>query len=148
MLKETISYTDYDGNARKETAYFNLSEFEATELALELPDGIFDEVGNESTDEGKTEVAVNLIEKLGPKGIKDFIKNIVKKSYGVKTTDGKRFVKNEELFEEFSQTPAYSIFMMKLLRDDIAASKFINEVISPELAAKIANKNSVSTVNE
>ena len=148
MIKETITYKDYDGNTRKETHYFNLTEFEATELALELPDDVFDDIGNDPSDNGETEVATHLVEKLGAKGIKDFVKSIVEKSYGVKGSDGKRFIKSAELFTEFSQTPAYSNFMMKLLRDDTAASKFINGVIPPELAAKMTANKMGSVANK
>lgn len=86
-------------------------------------------------------MAVHLIEKLGNKGVMDFIKKIVLKSYGVKSPDGRRFIKSEELTTEFTQTPAFSEFMIKLLTDDNEASSFINGVIPAELAAKIATAN-------
>lgn len=141
MIKKTINYTDYDGNARKETCYFNLSEFEATELGLELPEGIVDAASTNASNDND-EIAVHLVERLGAKGIKDFVKDVVKKSYGVKSPDGKRFMKSEELFTEFSQTPAYSEFMMQLLTNDEAASEFINDVILSNIRA--VDKKNVS----
>lgn len=140
MITRTVTYTDYDGNTRKEKLYFNLTQFEATEIAVELPDGVTEELKNEDGDD-QTTVAVHLIEKLGNKGVMDFIKKIVLKSYGVKSPDGRRFIKSEELTTEFTQTPAFSEFMIKLLTDDNEASSFINGVIPAELAAKIATAN-------
>lgn len=140
MIKRTIDYTDYNGNPRKETAYFNLTEFEATEMGLELPEGIVDAVSDGPIHGNETEAAVHLVEKLGAKGIKDFVKSVVEKSYGVKSSDGKRFVKTPELFTEFSQTPAYSAFMMQLLTNDNAASEFINDVILSNLPAEAKSK--------
>lgn len=140
MITRTVTYADYDGNTRKEKLYFNLTQFEATEIAVELPDGVTEELKNEDGDD-QTTVAVHLIEKLGNKGVMDFIKKIVLKSYGVKSPDGRRFIKSEELTTEFTQTPAFSEFMIKLLTDDNEASSFINGVIPAELAAKIATAN-------
>lgn len=149
MITRTIEYTDYNGMQRKEKFYFDLSEFEATEIAMELPDGIVEELSEDDTD-NKQQTAIHLIEKLGNKGVMDFIKKIVLKSYGIKAPDGKRFIKSEELSTEFSQTPAFSNFMMRLMRDDNEASRFINGVIPADLAAKIgsANKPAAIPTNE
>lgn len=136
MITRTVTYTDYDGNQRKEKIYFHLSEFEATEIALEMPDGVVEEV----TEGDVTTTATHLVEKLGPKGVIDFIKKIVLKSYGVKTTDGRRFEKSEKLSKEFSETPMFSALMIELMRDDNAASEFINGVIPPELAKEAFKK--------
>lgn len=143
MITRTIEYTDYDGNKRKEKYYFNLTQFEATEIAMEMPDGVIEEI-----EEGEEQrvTAMHLTEKLGKKGVLDFIKNIVLKSYGVKSPDGKRFIKSEELSTEFSQTPAFSSFMMRLMTDDMEASKFINGVIPAELAAQIQAENKITTI--
>lgn len=149
MITRTIEYVDYDGNKRKEKHYFNLTEFEATEIAMEIPGDVVDELETElKNDEDKIATALNLTEKLGKKGVMNFIKNIVLKSYGVKSPDGKRFIKSEQLTTEFSQTPAFSSFMLRLMRDDEEASRFINGVIPPELAANIGKKSNVIEMNQ
>lgn len=146
MITRTIPYTDYNGIQRKEKFYFDLTQFEATEIAVELPDGIIEELSEDGTNQQQT--AIHLMEKLGRKGVMDFIKKIVLKSYGVKSTDGRRFIKSEELSTEFSQTPAFSAFMMKLMTDDKEASSFINGVIPAELAAQMAAKNAAAMIEE
>lgn len=138
MFRVDINYVDYNGVSRKKVAWFHLSEFEATEIALELPKDILRDVNDSNTEEDKKEAILSIAEKMGGKGIKDFVKNLVKKSYGVKSDDGTRFIKDEETFNEFTQTPAYSNFMMQLMRDDKASAAFVNGVIPPELASKIA----------
>lgn len=146
MITRTIPYTDYNGIQRKEKFYFDLTQFEATEIAVELPDGIIEELSEDGTNQQQT--AIHLMEKLGRKGVMDFIKKIVLKSYGVKSTDGRRFIKSEELSTEFSQTPAFSAFMMKLMTDDKEASSFINGVIPAELAAQMTTKNAAAMIEE
>ena len=146
MITRTIPYTDYNGIQRKEKFYFDLTQFEATEIAVELPDGIIEELSEDGTNQQQT--AIHLMEKLGRKGVMDFIKKIVLKSYGEKSTDGRRFIKSEELSTEFSQTPAFSAFMMKLMTDDKEASSFINGVIPAELAAQMVTKNAAAMIEE
>ena len=139
MLKKTIKYTDYNGVERVEDHYFNLNQFELTEFAAELPDGLFEAV-NESSDRTQLQTAIRIHDKLGGKGIIEFIKKLVIKSYGVKSPDGKRFIKNQELCDEFVQSIAFDTFMMELMSDDMAAANFVNAIIPANLAAKLAEK--------
>ena len=77
MLKETVTYTDYDGKERTEDLYFNLEKHELIDLAFDLPDDII--VADEETGEIKEN---HMVEKLGDKGIYKFIKDVIKKAYG------------------------------------------------------------------
>ena len=147
MITRTVEYTDYDGNKRKEKLFFNLTQFEATEIATEMPEGIIEDIADEDAGDNKA-IAIHLVEKLGSNGVLKFIKNIVLRSYGVKSPDGRRFIKSEEISTEFSQTPAFSEFMMQLMTDDEAASSFINGVIPAELAAKINSGNKVMAIED
>ena len=139
MLKKTIKYTDYNGVERVEDHYFNLNQFELTEFAAELPDGLFEAV-NEGSDRTQQQTAICIHDKLGGKGIIEFIKKLVIKSYGVKSSDGKRFIKNQKLCDEFVQSIAFDTFMMELMSDDMAAANFVNAIIPANLAAKLAEK--------
>ena len=56
-------------------------------------------------------------------------KQILKKSYGVKSEDGRQLIKSKKLFKKFSQTEAYNKLFMELCTDAKAASEFINKVI-------------------
>ena len=80
-----------------------------------------------------------------PEIIKEF-KKIILKAYGVKSPDGKRFIKNDKLTEEFSQTNAYSKLFMELATDDKAASAFINGIIPEEMKVEDAGVVADGTV--
>ncbi len=56
-------------------------------------------------------------------------KEIIDKSYGVKSLDGKRFVKNQEVLDEFKQSEAYSDLFMELATNSDAAAAFVNGVL-------------------
>ena len=116
MLKKTITYTDYDGNERTEDFYFNISKAELTELQYSVKGGL----------KNILEKAVK--EKDGPTKMQ-VSKEIVLKAYGVKSNDGRRFMKSEELTKEFSETEAYVNLFMELATDEKAAIAFAEGVM-------------------
>ena len=116
MLKKTITYTDYDGNERTEAFYFNISKAELTELQYSVKGGL----------KNILEKAVQ--EKDGPT-IMQLSKEIVLKAYGVKSNDGRRFMKSEEITKEFAETEAYVNLFMELATDEKAAIAFAEGVM-------------------
>lgn len=121
MLKKTISYTDYNGVERTENFYFNLTEAEIAEMQLGSKGGL-------------SEVIKQLIETENAPEIIKLFKDLVLRSYGQKSVDGKRFIKNDSLREEFSQTEAYSKLFMELAFDAEAAAKFINGIVPANMS--------------
>lgn len=132
MLAKQITYTDYDGVTRTETFYFNLSKAEIAEMQLTHPGGY-------------AEYLERIIEAKDQAELVKTFKVLVLNSYGVKSEDGKRFRKSEELSKEFEESEAYSELFMELLSDTDAASNFVNGIMpkidmtedqKAELAAK------------
>lgn len=120
MLKKTINYVDYDGNEREEDFYFNLTKAELMEMSLSTSGGL-DKYIERIT---KAQDTAKLIE---------LFKDIIIKSYGVKSDDGKRFIKKPELTEEFTQTEAYSDLFTTLATNENEAAAFINGIMPKEL---------------
>lgn len=116
MLKETITYVDYNGTERTEDFYFNLTRAEIIEMELETTGGL-------------VEMMNRIIASQDSKSIKEQFKNMILRSYGEKSPDGRRFIKSEELSISFSQTEAYSILFEKLATDDGAATRFVNGIV-------------------
>lgn len=115
MLKKTITYTDYNGTERTEDFYFNLSKAEIMEMEM-------------GTSGGYAEMLQRLIKTQDAPSIVKIFKDLVLKAYGVKSPDGKRFEKSEELSTAFSQTEAYSNLFMELATDADEAARFINGI--------------------
>lgn len=125
MLKKLITYTDYNGVERTEPFYFNLSKAELMEMELGVTGGM-------------TEMLNKIIAaKEAPSLMKTF-KEMIMKSYGIKSDDGKRLIKSEELSIAFTQTEAYSVLFMELITDDKAAADFVNAIIPNELKDEVA----------
>ena len=66
------------------------------------------------------------------------IKEFVLDAYGVKSPDGKRFQKNEELRKAFEECPAYSEIFMELALDDVKAAEFVKGVVPENMKEDVA----------
>ena len=61
--------------------------------------------------------------------LEKLFKEILLKSYGKKSPDGRLFMKNDEIRAEFEASPVYDELYMKLFTDENAAADFVNGVI-------------------
>ena len=59
-----------------------------------------------------------------------FFEDLIKKAYGVKSEDGRRFMKSEEISRSFMESPAYEILFEELVTNDKAAADFVNAVMN------------------
>lgn len=119
MIKKTMTFTDYNGNERTEDFYFNLTKAELAEMEL-------------STTGGLGQMIQDIINAQDTPRIISIFKDLVLKSYGVKSADGRRFIKSKELSMEFAQTEAYSDLFMTLATDEAAATEFVNGIVPQE----------------
>lgn len=120
MRKETINYETFDGNTIKEDFYFNLTKAELMEMEL-------------GTEGGLAEKIQKVVDAQNTPELLKIFKDLVLLAYGVKSDDGKRFIKNQELRDAFAQTNAYSDLFMKLATDADAAAKFINDIVPADM---------------
>lgn len=128
MFKITKSYTDFNGNERKEDFYFHLTEAEVIKMQL-------------GTTGGLAETIQRLIDLQDGPAILEVFEDLVMKAYGVKSADGREFIKNQQLRDSFAQTQAYSDIYVELATDADKASKFINGILPANLAKKVAEAN-------
>lgn len=121
MIKKTITYTDYNGEKVTEDFYFNLSKAELLEMNFQASGGL-------------ENYARSIINARDTATMMQIYKDLLLKSYGVKTPDGKHFMKTEDLRIQFECSPAYSEIYTELLTNDKAAAEFFNGVIPKDLA--------------
>lgn len=120
MYKKVMTYTDYNGEERTEDFYFNLTKAEITEMELMTDGGLKDKIERITKAKDVPEI------------IKLF-KELILKAYGIKSPDGKRFIKSEKLSEEFSQTEAYSDLFIELATNSDAAAEFVNGIMPNDM---------------
>lgn len=126
MLKKTITYTDYNGVERTEDFYFYLSKADLMEMEM-------------GTTGGFAEMIQKVVNAQDAPAIIKIFKDLILKAYGEKSADGKRFIKNDEVRDAFSQTEAYSQLFMELATDSDAAAKFVNGIMPADVSEKIQN---------
>lgn len=125
MIKRTITYTDYNGVEKTEDFYFDLSRAELLEMEL-------------SIDGGMIEMMQKIVNAKKAPEIMKIFKDLLLKSYGEKSADGRSFLKEDEngrpLANKFKQTIPYSILFEELATNDVKAAEFMNGVIPASLA--------------
>lgn len=139
MIKKIANYEDFEGNQITDELWFNLTQTELISMSMDMPEDISDSIGNgENVDQAAA--SAKIIEKLGNKGVFEFIKDLLIKSYGIRTPDGKGFKKNAEITENFACSLAFDAIFMELISDDQAAANFVNGVIPTSVMNKMAER--------
>lgn len=131
MIAYPIKYTDFNGVEREEAPWFHISQSELIDMELN------------SNDKFSTKLkALTNTENMS--SIVPFLKDLLIKSYGEKTEDGKYFVKKDNngrpLYEKFQQSEAYDAIFSELIQNPDKASEFIIGILPSKLAEE-ARKN-------
>ena len=124
MWKFTAEYEDWNGNPKKRELLFNLTMAEMMALQNSVKGGI------------ETYYQRILDEQDNVSLYKRF-EDLVKLAYGVKSDDGERFIKNDEVYNNFKESAAYDVFMQYLLTTEDGASKFISGIMPAKVKAKL-----------
>lgn len=121
MLKKTITFKDLDGNDLTEDFYFNLNKAEITELEVTAGKDGLTGVLNQITKTEDGAAVYRLFEK------------IVLSSVGKRSDDGRRFIKNQDIVDDFTQTNAYSEMLVEMLQKPETAVEFLKGIIPADL---------------
>ena len=122
MIKETFTYTDYNNVERTETHHFHLNQAEIMKMQM-------------SVNGGMAEFIQSIVDTKDVPALLQLWEELIAKSFGVKTIDGK-FIKRQEDLEAFKSTEAYSQLYMRLATDTDYASKFVNGIFPADLLEK------------
>lgn len=121
MLKKTITYDDWNGKTRTEDFYFNLTRTEIAELEYGL-----------GLDKSLTETLETIVDNKDISTVIRLVKELLLAAFGIKSEDGRRFIKNQEVREAFEQNPAFDIIYMNLATDPEYAVDFLLGIIPRE----------------
>ena len=125
MIKKTVTYKDLNGKERTETFYFHYFESEIMDMEM-------------SEEGGFAERIQRIIDAKDQASLLKVIKKFVLDAYGVKSDDGRRFNKSQEVKDAFMESPAFSKIYMELLTDDEVAAEFVNRVVPEDLDTTLA----------
>ena len=128
MIKKTITYNDYNGVERTEDFHFNLNKAELMKMEM-------------GTKGGMAEMIQRIVAAQDAPAIIAVFEDLIQRSYGVKTPDGRGFIKRASDLEEFMATEAYSILFMELATDADKAAEFVNGIVPADAAVAANNAN-------
>lgn len=120
MYKKTITYEDFNGNVRTEDFYFNLTRSELIKLEV-------------SRDGGLEVYLQKIVNAQDVPAMMDAFDKIIMAAYGVKSEDGRSFMKSEKISNEFASSNAYDALFTELLTNSDAAAAFVNGIM-PKLS--------------
>lgn len=124
MFKKSITFHDLDGNKITEDFYFHLTKAEVTELELSEKGGL-------------TGYLQAIVKEEDAKELIAKFKEIILMTVGRRSEDGRRFIKNQEIRDDFMQTEAYSELFMELATDADAATAFMTALIPAGLENQV-----------
>lgn len=130
MLVKTIEYEDFNGVSRKESFMFHMSKADVIRLEASLSSP---EEFSDSNTSALERVVNKFVESRNIHEIVTFFEDLIKRSYGVKSDDGRSFLKNEQLAIEFMQSPAYDVLLLELLSDENSAIVFFTGMMPNDI---------------
>jgi len=128
MIRETVKYVDFNDVERVESHDFHFTKTELTDMHMHTPgglDGLIRKIINEK-DQTK---------------LYDLVKELILKSYGEKSADGRSFIKKRPdgtlLADEFAQTQAFDELFTTLGQDAKKLADFVNGIMPKKLRDEV-----------
>ena len=124
MFERTFEYKGFDGKDYKDTWGFYLSKADLLEIQL-------------GTFVGLDALLKRLIETQNGKEIMAIVKEIILRAVGKRSSDGKHFLRNDEIRDDFRQTEAFSQLFEELVMDGEKALDFIASAVPFDVGEKM-----------
>lgn len=125
MLRKEVKYKDFDGNDRKDVLWFHLNEVEITEMDLETSGGL-------------VKYMESIIDTNDVNQLITIFKDLLIRSYGERSMDGKHFYKDDKIRNEFVSSAAYPVLYMEMVSDADKAAEFINGIVPSNIREQMA----------
>lgn len=124
MLERTFTYEGFDGKMHTDKWNFYLSKADLLEINVESFVGL-------------DVLLKRLFDSQNGREIMSIIREIVLRSVGKPSADGRRFIRTPELRDEFYQTEAYTQLMLEMFEDPNKVNEFLISVVPSDMAEKI-----------
>lgn len=127
MLAREFTYEDFDGKTVTETWHFHISKADILMFDADYPEGL----AGVLTAMGKTQ---------NKKDILEMFQKIIRLAVGKRSEDGRRFIKTDDISDEFFQTPAWDQLLMELLEGKMDGAEFIRGIMPRDVGVEITNE--------
>ena len=128
MIKKTVTYKNFNDVEVTEYCYFKYTESQLADLEMSVGGGLSATLRSLSAAQNETELY-------------KFFRQLILGAYGIKSADGRKFMKSKEISEDFEQTAAYNAIFMELVTNTDKAIEFVNNLIPESLKEKMSKVN-------
>lgn len=125
MIAKTITYEDLFGNKRTEEFYFHLNKTELMDWLLPKNGVTLDKIME------------NMAKKQDSKAMVDEVRELIVRSCGRPSADGRRFDKSPEAKADFLETDAFSTLHLELCSDADKCVEFIQGIIPKDMGNEL-----------
>lgn len=125
MYKTTVKFEDFDEPPQEQemTCYFALNEANFLELQAELG--------------GHVQERIRLVrEQKDETALIELVKKLMRASYGERTPDKLRLIRDDAAWSRFYDSNAYSAVLMKILKDDKENAAFLRGILPKSISAE------------
>lgn len=129
MFKVTTKFRDLEGKEVTASSWFNISQREATMINAKYNDNVVDYIQSIISD---------------THAILTFLEELVLTAYGVRSEDNLRFIKNDQLREDFKNSLEFDQLIIDLLQDKKKSDDFMSRVLNITDKQKIAEIKNTS----
>lgn len=124
MIKKSFTWTNLNDEVVTEEFYFALSLAELAELEMSEKGGLTAWLDAIMKDQDGRQIMAKF-------------KEIILASVGRRSLDGNRFIKNEEIRQDFLNSEPYSLLFMEIIKEPAKASEFVNGLVPKDMQEKI-----------
>ena len=128
MIKKTVTYEDFSGESVTEDFYFHLTKSVIGDN-LDLQEE-FEHMGEKLSGE-KRQLSVPDVQKM-----LNLVRRMIELSYGVRSTDGRRFYQDTEALRDFKASGAHDALLWGLFENPEMAIEFLTAIMPQELMEK------------
>lgn len=131
MFTVNVTYIDFDDQEYTERLYFNMTKVEFMRWQAESGDNL-------------TERMKTALEKHDSSKIMDYFEELIRRSYGEKSDDGKRFVKDPQKTRDFMTSAAYDELFWRITQNQEECNAFMRGVLPNVPPSGEVKQNAVS----
>jgi len=127
MISKTLTFNDFNDNEVTDTFWFHMTKPELVDMEVKYKDGF-------------ESFIKKIIRTTDRQELINLFKEIIVMAYGVKSDDGLRFIKSEELATEFTQTAAYESLYMEFITQENALAEFMVGIMPKDMQGEATQK--------
>lgn len=131
-----LTFEDFNGNTQTRDLHFHLSKTDLIKLAAAMDSDSRKDLADRLTQRAKEDAKNGVTTDLSATeivGIADMLDIIIMAAYGIKSEDGMRFDKSDEIREAFKASPMYSELFMSITQDQQSLNNFMNQVLPKDV---------------